>query len=359
MKVALIARSTLYDVPGGDTVQITETARRLQQAGIEAVVCLTHQPVSYSEYDLFHFFNITRPADILYHIRRIKKPFLVSPVFADYSEYDKHHRAGVSGLFMKFLSPGVIEYAKTISRWLKGGDTLKSKRYILKGHNRSIREILKQTAVLLPNSVAEYTALEKKFGIKKEYTIVPNGVDASVFKDKGNEPRDQRLVLCVARIEGIKNQLNLIRALNNTPYHLMIIGSPAPNQGHYFKKCKQAAADNVTFTGQLSQSEVAAYYAKAKVHALPSWFETCGLSSLEAAAMGCNIVITDKGYTRDYFGDDAFYCDPGDPASIRNAVEKAAIASHSRQLQERVLNNFTWEKAAALTLDAYKKVTAG
>ncbi len=106
----------------------------------------------------------------------------------------------------------------------------------------------------------------------------------------------------------------------------------------------------------MHQSALVHYYARARVHVLPSWFETCGLSSLEAAAMGCNIVITAKGYTRDYFGDDAFYCDPGNPGSILEAVMKAAAAKPSIQLAESIKINYTWERAAAMTLSAYQTV---
>ncbi len=60
---------------------------------------------------------------------------------------------------------------------------------------------------------------------------------------------------------------------------------------------------------------------------MPSWFETTGLSSLEAAAMGCNIVITRKGDAYEYFGDYAYYCDPESPDSIFKAIEKAASNS--------------------------------
>ena len=48
--------------------------------------------------------------------------------------------------------------------------------------------------------------------------------------------------------------------------------------------------------------------------------ETPGLSSLEAAAMGKNIVVTTKGDTYDYFEDYAFYCEPDDIESIKNAL---------------------------------------
>jgi glycosyltransferase involved in cell wall biosynthesis len=59
------------------------------------------------------------------------------------------------------------------------------------------------------------------------------------------------------------------------------------------------------------------------VHVLASWFETTGLVSLEAAMMDCNVVVTKKGDTVEYFSDMAYYCEPDDINSIRNAIEKA------------------------------------
>jgi glycosyltransferase involved in cell wall biosynthesis len=75
--------------------------------------------------------------------------------------------------------------------------------------------------------------------------------------------------------------------------------------------------------------------------------------------MGCNIVITDKGFTRDYFDDLAYYCDPADPVSIFNAVEMAAKNPARQDLQKRVREKFTWEIAASYTLQAYQAVLNG
>ena len=84
----------------------------------------------------------------------------------------------------------------------------------------------------------------------------------------------------------------------------------ATNQNDYYLKCKKIAASNIHFVDHFPQEELIKYYQKAKVHILPSWFETCGLSTLEAAAMGCNIVITNRGYASEYYDGHAFYCDP-------------------------------------------------
>ena len=89
---------------------------------------------------------------------------------------------------------------------------------------------------------------------------------------------------------------------------------------------------------------------------LPSWRETPGLVSLEAAAAGCRIVSTAIGSAREYFGDLAWYCDPCNPGSIRQAVLQALAAPATAALRQRVLERFTWEVAAQNTLEAYSKV---
>jgi glycosyltransferase involved in cell wall biosynthesis len=72
--------------------------------------------------------------------------------------------------------------------------------------------------------------------------------------------------------------------------------------------------------------------------------------------MGCNIVITEKGDTREYFENYGFYCDPNSPASIFAAVEKAASASFSEQLRETIYSKNTWPRAAELTKKVYHSV---
>jgi glycosyltransferase involved in cell wall biosynthesis len=356
MRIAFITRSTLYKVPGGDTVQVLQTVKYLKKQGIEATVFLTDQEIDYSGFDLLHFSNITRPSDILFHITRTDKPFLLSPILIDYSEYDRQHRKGISGFILRRFPPGGNEYIKTLGRWLAGKDKLQSKDYIWKGQQKSIREILGRVARLLPASEKEYKRLQELYNIDTGYSIVPNGIDPAVFHPDEKVKKDDKLVICAARVEGIKNQLNLIRALNDTDYTLLLVGTYAPNQKKYYNTCRKIAAKNILFHDQVSQDVLSSYYKAAKVHALPSWFETCGLSSLEAAAMGCNVVITDKGYTREYFGDDGFYCNPADPSSIYSAIEKAAQSPCRKNLQEKILNRYTWQHTADITLNTCKNI---
>jgi len=355
MKIAFITRSTLFKEHGGDTIQVLETAEHLRELGIQVSIYLSHEKINYENFDLLHFFNLTRPANILGHIKKANKPFVISPILVDYSEYDKKFRKGFTGWILRLFSS--TEYIKTVSRWLLGKDSLPAKIYLWKGQKKSIQYILEKTRMILPNSFAECKAVENLYQIKKPFTIVPNGINQELFNNDYAGLKDETLVVCAARIEGIKNQLNLIKALNNTHFKLLLIGEAGANQKTYYNECRKIAAPNIVFTGRLSQKELSHYYSKAKVHVLPSWFETCGLSSLEAAAMGCSIVITDKGYTREYFEDAAFYCDPQSPSSIYHAVLLASTALPSKKLKERIQKEFTWAQAAKKTLEAYQTIT--
>jgi glycosyltransferase involved in cell wall biosynthesis len=229
--------------------------------------------------------------------------------------------------------------------------------YLFLGQKRAIKKIIQNASLLLPNSDSEYQRLAKRYGIEKAYRVIPNAVDEKLFSHKGlSSVKQTNLILCVGRIEGRKNQLNTIRALNNTEFSVIIIGAFASNQPKYKEACLNAAASNIEFINNIPQEQLLYYYSNAAVHVLPSWFETTGLSSLEAAIMGCNIVITDKGDTREYFEDMAFYCDPGSQESIRSAVIKAASNSFNESLRAKILREYIWPVTAAKTLDAYKLV---
>jgi glycosyltransferase involved in cell wall biosynthesis len=358
MNVAFIARATLYEWTGGDTIQVIQTASHLRNMGVSVDIHLTHSVINYEEYDLLHFFNIIRPADILFHIQKTNKPFVVSPILVDYSEYDKHHRTGIAGMIFRFLPRDSIEYLKTIARWLRGKDKLVSKSYLWNGHRRSILEILRRTAFVLPNSQMEYEQLVRQYGINPRYSVIPYAVNTGLFSLNAGIQKDPKLVLCVGQIEGRKNQFTLIKALNNTDYQLLIIGSPAANQQSYYHQCRAIAAKNISFIDHLPQEQLVQYYQKAGIHILPSWFETCGLVTMEAAIMGCNVVITDKGFAREYYGEDAFYCDPSSTASIFRAVEKATGSYSPVALREKIVANYTWQQAASRTKQAYSEIVA-
>jgi glycosyltransferase involved in cell wall biosynthesis len=359
VKILFISRATLFKDKGGDTIQIINTATYLEQKGIQVTVRLCNEEIDYSSFDLLHFFNIIRPADILKHIARSGKPYVVSTIYVDYSEYERKMRKGLAGVLFRIVPADLVEYMKVIARFVINGEKIISPSYLFLGQRSAIKKILYNASLLLPNSCNEYKRLKKNYGVDKVFKVIPNAVDTSLFDGNFKESsRNKTLVICVGRIEGRKNQLNLIKALNNTKFQLLIIGSPSTNQKKYYENCKETAASNVSFIDFISQDQLIKYYKSAQVHVLPSWFETTGLSSLEAATMGCNIVITDKGDTREYFENFAYYCDPASPESIFDAVSQAAENNFNKRLQEKIFLQYTWEQTANLTLNAYKEVLA-
>jgi glycosyltransferase involved in cell wall biosynthesis len=359
VKVLFIARASLFSDRGGDTVQLQRTVECLAQLGVQADIRLTGEEIDYSPYDLLHFFNLSLPADILQHVTISGKPFVVSPVLVDYREAEGRTRKGIARLFFSLVSEETTGYLKALGKRYLAGERIGSRAYWLRGHRRCIRYILKKTSMLLPNSESEYQRLQTRYGGAPPHRIIPNGIDTRIFRTFAGLPeREPGLVLCAGRIERRKNQLNLIRAVNDSPFRLILAGSPAVHQPNYYDQCRRAAGPGVTFIEGLSQKQLLAYYGRAQVHALPSWSETTGLSSLEAAVMGCAVVISAKGDTREYFENDAFYCDPGSPASIREAITLAAGHGPSECLRARILARYTWPLAGAATLDAYKAVLA-
>jgi ATP-dependent Lon protease len=65
-------------------------------------------------------------------------------------------------------------------------------------------------------------------------------------------------------------------------------------------------------------------------------------------------LLTDRGDTREYFGDFARYCEPDSVESIRSAI----LGSYGRPvdpaLRHRIREEYTWVKAAERTLEGYR-----
>lgn len=356
MKVAFITRLNLYKIAGGDTVQIEQTARQLTNLGIEVDILRSIDAIPYEKYDVLHFFGIPRPGDMLHHSKLAKMPFVVSTIHCTYGDYYKYNKQGVGAIFAR-LSADSMEYFKTIARWLVGKDHRPSLNFFLNGQRKTIIQVLETADFILPNSQSEENRLKEIYTPNVKSIVVTNGINPEKFPFDPTISKDENLVICVGRIENRKNQLNLIKALNNTKYKLVLIGAPSANQNEYYLRCKAAAGPNVTFLQHIPHADLVKYYQLAKVHVLASWFETTGLSSLEAAIMRCNIVITEKGDTREYFGDNAFYCEPESPESIRSAVDKAVATTFNEALAEKIIASHTWKKAAEQTLEAYLQLT--
>lgn len=355
MKVAIIIRSTADKITGGDTIQARQTAVNLKKFDVEAHVYLANATIDYSQYNLLHFFNLLRPGDHIAHINKSGLPYVVSPIYLDYSNYDRNGRAGFSKLIFRLTGKHFAEYLKNMARFMTGQDHLESPSYIL-GHFRAMRHVWKNAAAVLPNSASEYSRLLLDFNYAKHYQIVPNGVDQNIFSTIPDVKREADHVICVGQVYGRKNQHRLIQACNKLDLKLSIIGKSPPNHKKYLDYCKSIAGNKVRFIDYMPQHKLLEHYASAAVHALPSWFETTGLSSLEAGAMGCNLVVGSGGDTRDYFEPVAEFCSANDLQSIIDALTRSLAKKCDQKNSTYILSRFTWEHAARETQSVYRKV---
>ncbi|WP_141192809.1 glycosyltransferase family 4 protein, partial [Vibrio sp. V20_P4S3T152] len=360
-KVLFVTRPTVFSGPGGDTIQLLKTKKYLELLGVNVDIADTTSP-SLDGYDLIHFFNLRNPQDIFSTVISAKEkriPTVLSTIWGSYNECDRKTRKGLQKWISNNVPEYFLEYLKTSARIILNRNFHKGMvRYLTKGHYKSQREIASSVNILLPNSPTELERVVSDMNLDTYKGLwVANAVDINVFNMNqnftGKYDHLEGCLLSAARVEIRKCQLDLIKAVKGLPYKLVIVGKPSPNSRAYYDECLSEAGGNVIFINHVEQEELAELYKVAKAHALISWMETPGLSSLEAAMMECNLLVTNRGDTEFYFGNYADYCEPGDIESIRSGVISAMEKEFDAKLKEKIISNFTWQHTARKTLDGY------
>ena len=363
MRVLFQARPDLFTNPGGDTIQIQKTKDALELRGIEIDLSLDLSP-NLAVYDLVHLFNITRVHETYLqalNANQQRKPIVLSTIYWNMDEYKRFARNFNP---IKRTLGNLADYEPLRRRLLTFRDFLlrESANEALKlqramGFRNQQIAVLHMADILLPNSLVEYKLIQRDFSIDKPFMVVPNAADCDfAYSDKKafvSEFGLEDFILAVGNIAIRKNYLALIRALKDTDLRIVIAGRTYDAEKRYAKLCRKEAGKHVLFIDGLERDMLASAYAAAKVHVLPSWYETPGLASLEAGLAGCNVVSTDRGSAKEYFGDLVWYCDPADLNSIRKAVLGAYAAPKTESLKKLIAEKYTWDKAADITLNAY------
>ncbi|MBI3764695.1 MAG: tetratricopeptide repeat protein [Chloroflexi bacterium] len=374
LRVLFVNRPDALSLPGGDTTHMLRLKEGLEKLGAQVDVCCDLRPEPMG-YDVVNVFNLLLPGIALRQACALRAgtdaPIFLTPFYWDRSE----------SLWGEAVLPPAAAAAQTPAQLEDAlqqiaAGRLPAGRFTRAGRNRPYadyeaeqRAVLDYVDYLIPISARERdvlaAVLAAPYTPTLPHTVIPTGVD---LPDTPASPEPfisqfgvRDFVLVAGRVEPRKNQLMLLLALRGAGLPIVVAGA----QVHpaYLDLCRKVAPPDTHFVGRLESEMLASARAAARVHALPSWWETAGIASMEAAMADCNVVMGNRAAESDYFGDAAYYCDPADVTSVRQAVfsaykNHAADADRRAALSARIRAEYNWDAIAARTLAVYRETLA-
>ncbi|HAI63116.1 TPA: hypothetical protein DCL89_02710 [candidate division WWE3 bacterium] len=375
MKILMLGRYHLMDHGGGDKVQVENTARELRNLGIDVEI-RTDEDFIPQNYDLIHLFQLDwTPETYLYaqKAHEAGKPIILSPIHHSIKEVKRFDDEYVFDFrrISKVLFNNQFhrDTFKNVYRSLTDPKKIKPTLIsVIHGFQKMQKEVLEMSEKVLVQTDLETKDLEETFGVKIDAVKVPNGVSRN-FSETDAETENRNplnlsdYIICVGRIEPRKNQLAVISAVEKLreemgeDLQLVLIGVSTGlkhfEYGRMFND-KKSECPWIHHIEKVPYQDMPAYYRNAKVGVSASWFETTGLTSLESLFCGANAVASGER-AKEYLKDYASYCDPGSVDSIAQAIKTQLKASRP-QIADELRKEYTWEKAAAKTLEVYREV---
>lgn len=193
------------------------------------------------------------------------------------------------------------------------------------------------------------------------------------LRERCNLAPDEKMVLFVGRLTPVKGVDRLIEAvphvLKNHPKTKLVILGVGDMDKYLMELVKSLnLQDSITFNlSFVSEEERILHYAACDLAVFPSLYEPFGIVSLEAMSMGKPVVVGARGVSgmREQVvasGPDqcGFHINPLDPADIAWGIncalcDPSALKRLGENGRKRVLEYFTWEKAAENTIRLYEQ----
>ena len=190
--------------------------------------------------------------------------------------------------------------------------------------------------------------------------------DAAVVKAERREGKEQPLtILCVGRLGRHKGQLWLLevyrqaRAGFQKPVRLVLVGrdeGDAPAIAAFVER--GGLSDEVEITGEVTDEELAHWYARADFFVLFSHYEAFGLVFFEAMTHGAPVLTHDVGANRELLHRGAVVVPRFDAEAAAEAMTTLVNDDVERQrlstdAQAYALAEFTWPAVAEKYLETY------
>lgn len=359
LKVALVSQADEKKSKGGPSVRVPITIKLLNRSTHFSASPVNLGDPFPEDVDIIHAYNsIKNSSDLaLESAWRNQTPAVLSPIFLDPTCYPLAY--GVKQIFKEFYNDEdtrwrIRELTKeTEHNWSDAVDSREHER---------MQKLLDRALHVISLSQHELSLLKKYRFHLPPVSIVHNPVnptpylraDPELFKKTYNL---DEYILCVGRIEIRKNQLMLAYALKDTGLTMVLAGHTTDPE--YLDLVKKYGSKNIILVDRLEANSpmLASAYAGCRVYCLPSFSEGASLANLEAAASGCNMVVSNRSSEKEYFGNFARYCDPADVESIRDTILDAwknpISPERKKQFQEYVQANYSWDRHVAETAKVY------
>jgi glycosyltransferase involved in cell wall biosynthesis len=174
-----------------------------------------------------------------------------------------------------------------------------------------VRRGLDCADLVVAPGAAMLDALTLHYGRVPRSRVIPNGIDPARFSPG---PKDD-LILTVGRLwDEAKNIEALDGIAPQVGSPIAAIGACTGPDGTERRPTHLAAM------GRLPRSQLAEWYARASVFALPARYEPFGLAVLEAALSGCALVLGNIPSLRANWEGAALFVPPDDGAALRDAL---------------------------------------
>ena len=218
-------------------------------------------------------------------------------------------------------------------------------------YTREVAQGLVAATVVVAPTAAMLNAIHDEYHVTLRSRVIPNGTVPGVALPRldTKEP----FVLSVGRIwDDAKNVRALAEIAADVKWPVFVAGECRdPNGGR-----PAAAFPGTHLLGTLCGAELARWYERAAIYALPARYEPFGLSVLEAANAACALVLGDIPSLRENWDGAALFVPPDDRGALSAAIGRLIDDPQTRlELARR-----GFARAAALpveqTADSYLRL---